>query len=33
MPKFLAGAESGMDAFVNDVPPQPAAHRLREVAS
>jgi UDPglucose--hexose-1-phosphate uridylyltransferase len=31
--KFLAGVESGMDAFVNDVSPEAAAHRLREVAS
>ncbi|MGW5115253.1 galactose-1-phosphate uridylyltransferase [Streptomyces noursei] len=28
--KFLAGAESGMDAFVNDVIPEDAARRLRE---
>jgi UDPglucose--hexose-1-phosphate uridylyltransferase len=31
--KFLAGSESGMGAFVNDVPPESAATRLREVAS
>jgi len=31
--KFLAGSESGMSAFVNDVPPESAAQRLREVAS
>jgi UDPglucose--hexose-1-phosphate uridylyltransferase len=31
--KFLAGSESGMGAFVNDVPPESAAMRLREVAS
>ena len=31
--KFLAGSESGMGAFVNDVPPESAALRLREVAS
>ena len=31
--KFLAGSESGMSAFVNDVPPEAAAQRLREVAS
>ena len=31
--KFLAGVESGMDAFVNDVSPESAAQRLREVAS
>ncbi|MFJ2866631.1 galactose-1-phosphate uridylyltransferase [Kitasatospora sp. NPDC087314] len=30
--KFLAGVESGMDAFVNDVTPEDAARRLREVA-
>jgi UDPglucose--hexose-1-phosphate uridylyltransferase len=30
--KFLAGSESGMDAFVNDVPPEQAAQRLREIA-
>ncbi|MYU24935.1 galactose-1-phosphate uridylyltransferase [Streptomyces sp. SID8352] len=30
--KFLAGSESGMDVFVNDVPPERAAGRLREVA-
>ncbi|MER5863810.1 galactose-1-phosphate uridylyltransferase [Kitasatospora sp. NPDC002040] len=30
--KFLAGVESGMDAFINDVSPEAAAHRLREVA-
>ncbi|MCC9312214.1 galactose-1-phosphate uridylyltransferase [Kitasatospora sp. RB6PN24] len=30
--KFLAGVESGMDAFVNDVSPEAAAQRLREVA-
>ncbi|MFI6443369.1 galactose-1-phosphate uridylyltransferase [Kitasatospora sp. NPDC050543] len=30
--KFLAGTESGMDAFINDVSPEAAAHRLREVA-
>jgi UDPglucose--hexose-1-phosphate uridylyltransferase len=29
--KFLAGVESGMDAFVNDVSPEVAAQRLREV--
>jgi UDPglucose--hexose-1-phosphate uridylyltransferase len=29
--KFLAGSESGMDVFVNDVPPETAAQRLREV--
>ncbi|MEU6476036.1 galactose-1-phosphate uridylyltransferase [Streptomyces sp. NPDC047017] len=31
--KFLAGSESGMDVFINDVPPEHAARRLREVAS
>ncbi|GAA3378934.1 galactose-1-phosphate uridylyltransferase [Streptomyces sannanensis] len=31
--KFLAGVESGMDAFVNDVMPEVAARRLRGVAS
>ncbi|MCX4747123.1 galactose-1-phosphate uridylyltransferase [Kitasatospora sp. NBC_01287] len=31
--KFLAGAESGMDAFVNDVSPEAAAQRLREIAT
>ncbi|MGF1424897.1 galactose-1-phosphate uridylyltransferase [Kitasatospora sp. LaBMicrA B282] len=31
--KYLAGVESGMDAFVNDVSPERAAERLREVAS
>ncbi|MEV7598496.1 galactose-1-phosphate uridylyltransferase [Kitasatospora sp. NPDC089797] len=31
--KYLAGVESGMDAFVNDVTPEDAARRLREVAS
>jgi len=31
--KYLAGSESGMSAFVNDVPPEAAALRLREVAS
>jgi UDPglucose--hexose-1-phosphate uridylyltransferase len=30
--KFLAGSESGMNVFVNDVPPEAAAERLREVA-
>ncbi|GHF64244.1 galactose-1-phosphate uridylyltransferase [Streptomyces mashuensis] len=30
--KFLAGSESGMNVFVNDVPPEAAARRLREVA-
>jgi UDPglucose--hexose-1-phosphate uridylyltransferase len=30
--KFLAGVESGMDAFVNDVTPEAAAERLRQVA-
>ncbi|GAA1963570.1 galactose-1-phosphate uridylyltransferase [Kitasatospora viridis] len=31
--KYLAGVESGMDAFVNDVAPEDAAARLREVAT
>ncbi|MEU3613906.1 galactose-1-phosphate uridylyltransferase [Streptomyces sp. NPDC006872] len=31
--KFLAGSESGMNVFINDVPPEFAAERLREVAS
>ncbi len=31
--KYLAGSESGMGAFVNDVPPETAAARLREVAT
>ncbi|MGW3627775.1 galactose-1-phosphate uridylyltransferase [Streptomyces sp. NPDC000880] len=31
--KFLAGSESGMSVFINDVPPETAARRLREVAS
>ncbi|MEV7780193.1 galactose-1-phosphate uridylyltransferase [Kitasatospora sp. NPDC088351] len=31
--KYLAGVESGMDAFVNDIAPEAAARRLREVAS
>jgi len=31
--KFLAGSESGMSVFINDVPPENAAQRLREVAS
>ncbi|MFD7920797.1 galactose-1-phosphate uridylyltransferase [Streptomyces sp. NPDC059740] len=30
--KFLAGSESGMNVFINDVPPEAAAGRLREVA-
>lgn len=31
--KYLAGSESGMGVFVNDVTPERAAARLREVAS
>ncbi|MEU8465679.1 galactose-1-phosphate uridylyltransferase [Streptomyces sp. NPDC029003] len=31
--KYLAGVESGMESFVNDVAPEAAAQRLREVAS
>ena len=30
--KYLAGSESGMDAFLNDVSPEAAALRLRELA-
>ncbi|WP_377269723.1 galactose-1-phosphate uridylyltransferase [Peterkaempfera sp. SMS 1(5)a] len=30
--KYLAGSESGMDVFINDVSPERAAQRLREVA-
>ncbi|MDA8034704.1 MAG: galactose-1-phosphate uridylyltransferase [Actinomycetota bacterium] len=30
--KYLAGTESGMDAFANDIPPEAAAGRLRAVA-
>jgi UDPglucose--hexose-1-phosphate uridylyltransferase len=30
--KFLAGSESGMGVYINDVPPEAAAARLREVA-
>jgi UDPglucose--hexose-1-phosphate uridylyltransferase len=29
--KFLAGSESAMGAFVNDITPEIAAQRLREV--
>ncbi len=29
--KYLAGSESGMGVFVNDVPPEQAARRLREL--
>ncbi|CAL9470095.1 galactose-1-phosphate uridylyltransferase [Streptomyces sp. enrichment culture] len=31
--KFLAGSESGMNVFINDIRPEAAATRLREVAS
>ncbi|KRV48851.1 galactose-1-phosphate uridylyltransferase [Wenjunlia vitaminophila] len=31
--KFLAGSESGMGVFINDVPPETAASKLREVAT
>ncbi|MGW6461880.1 galactose-1-phosphate uridylyltransferase [Streptomyces sp. NPDC055078] len=31
--KFLAGSESGMSVFINDVPPETAARRLREAVS
>lgn len=30
--KYLAGSESGMDAFTNDIPPETAAARLRQLA-
>ncbi|WP_406194581.1 galactose-1-phosphate uridylyltransferase [Kitasatospora sp. NBC_01560] len=30
--KYLAGTESGMEAFMNDIAPEDAARRLREVA-
>jgi UDPglucose--hexose-1-phosphate uridylyltransferase len=30
--KFLAGVESGLDAFVTDVSPETAAQRLRDAA-
>ncbi|MEZ0091272.1 galactose-1-phosphate uridylyltransferase [Streptacidiphilus sp. EB129] len=30
--KYLAGSESGMDVFINDVSPETAARRLREVS-
>jgi UDPglucose--hexose-1-phosphate uridylyltransferase len=30
--KYLAGAESGMDAVANDILPERAAERLRELA-
>lgn len=29
---FLAGSESGMSVFINEVPPETSAVRLREVA-
>jgi UDPglucose--hexose-1-phosphate uridylyltransferase len=29
--KYLAGSESGMDAFANDIVPERAAARLREL--
>ena len=29
--KYLAGTESGMDAFTNDIAPEDAARRLREI--
>ena len=28
--KFLAGSEAAMGAWIGDVPPEPAADRLRE---
>ncbi len=31
--KYLAGSESGMGAWVNDVTPEAIAQRLREVAT
>ncbi|MEU9252956.1 galactose-1-phosphate uridylyltransferase, partial [Streptomyces sp. NPDC048270] len=31
--KYLAGTESGMEAYINDIRPEDAAARLREVAS
>lgn len=31
--KFLAGSESGMNVFINDIRPETAAERLREVAT
>ncbi len=31
--KHLAGSESGMDVFINDVPPEAAAARLRDIAT
>ena len=30
--KYLAGTESGMDAFTNDITPEDAARRLREIS-
>jgi len=30
--KYLAGSESGMGAFANDVTPEAAAQRLRDLA-
>lgn len=29
-PKYLAGSESGMDVFVNDIAPEDAARLLRD---
>jgi UDPglucose--hexose-1-phosphate uridylyltransferase len=29
--KYLAGSESGMGVFINDIPPERAAEMLREV--
>jgi UDPglucose--hexose-1-phosphate uridylyltransferase len=29
--KYLAGTESGMDAFTNDIVPEVAASRLRDL--
>ncbi|MGW0658276.1 hypothetical protein [Streptodolium elevatio] len=31
--KYLAGSESGMDVFVNDIAPERAAAMLREAVS
>jgi UDPglucose--hexose-1-phosphate uridylyltransferase len=31
--KYLAGSESGMGAFINDIAPEEAARRLREGGS
>jgi UDPglucose--hexose-1-phosphate uridylyltransferase len=31
--KYLAGSESGMDVFINDIRPEDAAQRLREIGT